>query len=131
MKIDALHRGRRNGGDPVGSSPTVWLIRLTLVVDDGEYDHLRGTLSADEQDRAAHGHPDVRRRFVACRNPRRHRTGCLAGVAAERTNRRVFRAWVAKEAMLTSLGYGIGAGMDHFALPMPWDAEPALTMGAT
>ena len=41
------------------------------------------------------------------------------------------RAWVAKEAMLTSLGYGIGAGMDHFALPMPWDAEPALTMGAT
>lgn len=67
MTSDPNDRGCRPGGRDAGAPPTVWLMRLSLLVDDGELGRLHAILSADERQRAARGHPDVRRRFVACR----------------------------------------------------------------
>lgn len=211
MTSDTNDRGYGPDGRDAGTPPTVWLMRLSLLVDDGELARLHATLSTDERQRAARGNPDVRRRFVACRGrlrkvlarvlhvepgevrfcygkqgkpalegeaaqgwkfnvshsddvaifalsraevgvdlelPRgRHALESLSTSAplmlaeverlawlmlpgAERIEA-LLQTWVAKEALLKAVGQGIGAGMDHFALPMPVGPVPRLVSGST
>lgn len=80
MTIDTSERCRRNVDEPADAFRTSWLIRLSLLVDDGELGHLHALLSADERERAARGRPDVRRRFVACRGRLRLMLARLLGV---------------------------------------------------
>lgn len=61
-------------------SPGVDIIRVPLVVDNGELDRLHSWLAPDERARAARFLPVVRRRFVACRGRLRTILGGLLGV---------------------------------------------------